>query len=116
MVFYAYISETKGSSVWRIVMAFADPATADEWWRTVSGSNNNLLADIRRITPEMYIHNTAVFNMINFFTDSRITDISQPFEGRLILSLQNDHGGKGITVFPHQKATDLISGNWLVFA
>ncbi|KAK7058617.1 hypothetical protein VNI00_002253 [Paramarasmius palmivorus] len=112
MVFYAYISETRDDNTWRIVMAFADSSTADEWWRAISGSNNSLLADIRRVTPEMYIHNAAVFNVYNFFIDTRITDISQKFKGRLILTLQNDRGGRGINIFPKQRVTDLVSGNW----
>ncbi|KAF9265170.1 hypothetical protein L218DRAFT_943047 [Marasmius fiardii PR-910] len=102
MVFYAYISETRDDNTWRIVLTFTDSVTADEC----------LLADVRRVTPEFYIHNTAVFNMLNFFIDTRITSISQNFQGRLILTLQNDRGGRGIDIFPKQRVTDLISGNW----
>ncbi|KAF9263896.1 hypothetical protein L218DRAFT_296260 [Marasmius fiardii PR-910] len=50
--------------------------------------------------------------MMNFFIDSRITSISQNFKGRLIITLQNDRGGRGINILPKQRATDLISGNW----
>ncbi|EEB91463.1 hypothetical protein MPER_10170 [Moniliophthora perniciosa FA553] len=113
-VFYAYITETRDDNTWRIVMAFADSATADEWWRAISGTNNSLLADIRRLNPQMYIHNAAVFNIINFFIDSRLTEISKNFRGRLILTLQNDRGGRGIDIIPNQNVTDLVSGNWSV--
>ncbi|KAF5331797.1 hypothetical protein D9758_008314 [Tetrapyrgos nigripes] len=112
MVFYAYISETRDDNVWRIVLAFTDSSTADEWWRAIADSENSLLADVRRVTPEMYIHNTAVFNMNRFFVETRITNISQNFKGRLILTLQSDRGGRGIDIFPKQGVTDLISGNW----
>ncbi|KAF9263909.1 hypothetical protein L218DRAFT_863952, partial [Marasmius fiardii PR-910] len=102
----------RDDNTWRIVLTFTDSATADQWWRAIAGSNNSLLADVSRVTPEFYIHNTWVFNMMNFFTDSRITSISQNFKGRLIITLQNDRGGRGINILPKQRATDLISGNW----
>ncbi|KAF9263879.1 hypothetical protein L218DRAFT_958715, partial [Marasmius fiardii PR-910] len=112
MVFYAYISETRDDNTWRMLLTFTDSATADEWWRAIADTKNSLVADVRRITPEFYIHNAAVYNMFNFFVDPRITDISQNFKGRLIITLQNDRGGRGIDILPKQRVTDLISGNW----
>ncbi|KAF9263877.1 hypothetical protein L218DRAFT_845809, partial [Marasmius fiardii PR-910] len=97
---------------WRLVLIFTDSATADEWWRAISDSNKSLLADIRRVTPEFYIHNAAVFPVYNFFVDTSITDIAENFKGRLIITLENDRGGRGIDILPIQRVTDLISGNW----
>ncbi|KAF9263904.1 hypothetical protein L218DRAFT_987289 [Marasmius fiardii PR-910] len=112
MVFYAYISDAIRDDLGRIVMAFANSSTADEWWRAISDSNNRLFADVQRITPEMYTHNVGVFNMLNFFANSGLFNISQQFRGRLILSSQNDYDRRGIDIFPKQTFTNLIGGNW----
>lgn len=98
-------------------MTFCDAATADEWWRAVSraqmgGANANLLADIKRINPQLYNHDAAVFSALHFFRDARLNAISQPFRGRVFPTLQNDRAGRGADIIPDQGATDLISGDW----
>ncbi|KDQ26370.1 hypothetical protein PLEOSDRAFT_1077368 [Pleurotus ostreatus PC15] len=121
-IFYVYFSQAGIPRVstdvtWRIVGTFSDAATADEWWRAVSraqlpGANANLLADIKRINPQFYNHNAAVFNVLNFFSDARVNTISESFRGRAFLTLQNDRGARGVDIIPDQGVTDLISGDW----
>ncbi|KAJ8695602.1 hypothetical protein PTI98_008191 [Pleurotus ostreatus] len=116
-IFYVYFSQVSTDVTWRIVGTFSDAATADEWWRAVSraqlpGANANLLADIKRINPQFYNHNAAVFNVLNFFSDARVNTISESFRGRAFLTLQNDRGARGVDIIPDQGVTDLISGDW----
>ncbi|KAF7424667.1 hypothetical protein PC9H_009977 [Pleurotus ostreatus] len=117
MPFYAYFSQVSTDVTWRMVMIFCDAATADEWWRAVSGAklagaNANLLADIKRVNPQFYNHNVAVFNILNFFSDARLNEIAQPFRGRAFVMTENESTARGIDIIPDQGATDLISGDW----
>ncbi|KAL4268387.1 PH domain-containing protein [Pleurotus pulmonarius] len=117
-LFHAYISEINNDTVWRLVLTFSDAAAADEWWRAISsgktaaGAPANLLSDIRRINPQFYNHNVAVFNVYEFFTDWRVTELAKPFRGRMFITLQNDRGGRGHDIIADQKVTDLVSGDW----
>ncbi|KAH6904311.1 hypothetical protein BKA70DRAFT_1297866 [Coprinopsis sp. MPI-PUGE-AT-0042] len=59
-------------------MIFSNRATADEWWRSIS--------------------ETSAINVFTFFTDARFKPISEAFRGRLFLQLQNDRGGRVLTL------------------
>ncbi len=97
-----------------MALIFQDFETSNEWWRAVSGGDT-LLKDIRRVAPQLYTHKAnTVFSVTNFFADKRITDIADPFRGRLIITLDNDRGGGGISIIPPQHVTDPVSGNWSV--
>ncbi|KAH6916074.1 hypothetical protein BKA70DRAFT_1092326 [Coprinopsis sp. MPI-PUGE-AT-0042] len=109
--FYAYIHYPTDDNVWRMTMLFANRTTADEWWRAVSESTV-ITNDIRRITPQYYTHDAAKFNVFNFFVDARIKSISDNFRGRLFLQLENDRGGRGISIIPSQTICDHVNGNW----
>lgn len=111
--FYAYIHDVAGDDQWRMVIIFATRAIADEWWRAVSTSENALLAgNITRITPQFYTHDTRKWNVYRFFTESRINKVADPFRGKMFLVLENDRGGRGITVIPMQSIVDHASGDW----
>ncbi|KAG9224291.1 hypothetical protein CCMSSC00406_0004790 [Pleurotus cornucopiae] len=73
------------------------------------GANANLLADIKRINPQSYNHDAAVFSALTFFRDARLNAISQPFRGRVFPTLRNNRAGRGADIIPDQGATDLIS-------
>ncbi|KAF9500096.1 hypothetical protein BDN71DRAFT_1266244 [Pleurotus eryngii] len=121
LIWHKLTPRAKGQSqstdvTWRMVVIFRDAATADEWWRAVSGAklagaNANLLADIKRVNPQFYNHNVAVFNILNFFSDARLSEIAQPFRGRAFVMTQNESTARGIDIIPDQGATDLISGD-----
>ncbi|KAJ8482162.1 hypothetical protein ONZ45_g15048 [Pleurotus djamor] len=114
MVFYAYISEANNDAVLRGLFAFADAATADEWWRAVSTSPNGFLTKaIKRISSEMYTHDTTLFNTYYFFEDARLKDISSKFRGRLIITWINDRAGRGLDIFSNKgNYTEHASGDW----
>jgi len=96
-----------------MVIVFASRAVADEWWRAIStGSNTILSNNIQRIAPQFYTHDPNQCNIFNFFTDYRFTSISNQFRGRMFFALDNDRGGRGISIIPPQEITDHISGNW----
>ena len=99
-----------------MILIFASRTTADDWWRAVSTSNITLLKDIQRITPQFYTHNTGKWNVTHFFTDSRVASVSAQFRGKLFLVLDNDRGGRGITIIPTQVIVDHASGDWWVFS
>jgi hypothetical protein len=96
-----------------LTLIFADRATADEWWRGIS-ENTVVGNDVRRITPQYYTHDAAKFNVYNFFLDARIKALSDPFRGRLFIQLENDRGGRGISIVPNQTIIDYVNGNWYV--
>ncbi|KAJ8482158.1 hypothetical protein ONZ45_g15049 [Pleurotus djamor] len=119
MVFYAYISEVGDSlanndAVMRGLLAFADSATADEWWRAVSTSPNDFLTKaIKRINSEMYTHDTHLFNTYYFFEDPRLKDIASKFRGRLIITWLNDRAGRGQNIFLNKvEHAEHVSGDW----
>ncbi|KAJ8482154.1 hypothetical protein ONZ45_g15047 [Pleurotus djamor] len=114
MVFYAYISEINNDVVWRILLTFSSAGIADEWWRAVSTSPNDFLTkSVQRVNPEFYTHNTTFFNIYSFYDDARLKDISAKFRGKLIMTLLNDRGGRGLeTILNHSPVVDRVSGNW----
>jgi len=94
-------------------MIFASSDTADEWWRAVSTSTITVLVDnIKRITPQFYTHDVDLWNVNAFFTDSRLTSISDLFRGKMFFCLENDRGGRGISIIPTQVLVSSTSGNW----
>uniref|UniRef100_A0A0W0G4L6 Uncharacterized protein n=1 Tax=Moniliophthora roreri TaxID=221103 RepID=A0A0W0G4L6_MONRR len=99
--FYAYITaQTRDDNTWRVVMAFADSATA-EWWRAISGANNSPLADIRRINPwQTYIYNAVMFNILNFYPRTFVVALFSLC--RMIT----------VDIILNQTVTDLVNGNW----
>ena len=99
-----------------MVLIFASRTTADDWWRAVSTSSIALLGDIQRITPQFYTHRTGRWNVMDFFTDSRVASVSAQFRGKLFLVLENDRGGRGISIIPTQVIVDHTSGDWWVFS
>ncbi|KAJ8507734.1 hypothetical protein ONZ45_g9920 [Pleurotus djamor] len=114
MVFYAYVSEENNDAVSRLLLAFVDAPTADEWWRTVNTTSYDYVAkSVKRISSEMYTHNTAQWNAYYFFEDARIKDISQQFRGKLIITWMNDRVGRGLDVFLNKGTfAEPLSGNW----
>ncbi|KAF9496698.1 hypothetical protein BDN71DRAFT_1588870 [Pleurotus eryngii] len=91
-VFHANISEINNDAVWHLVLTFPDSASADEWGRavlpgkTAAGAPANPLSDIRRINPQFYNHNASIFNVYEFFTDWRVTELAKPFRGRMFIT------------------------------
>ncbi|TFK67292.1 hypothetical protein BDN72DRAFT_899110 [Pluteus cervinus] len=117
--FYAYIHnglprfQIADDSSWRLVLIFSTRDIADEWWRAVSTSTiTQLQNNIQRVTPQFYTHDTRIWNAYNFFTESAVSSVSALFRGKLFLVLENDRGGRGITVVPRQHIVDRTSGNW----
>jgi hypothetical protein len=100
-------------NVWRLTLIFANRATADEWWRAIS-ENTVVGNDVRRITPQFYTHDAFRFNIYNFFLEASIKPLADTFRGRLIIQLENDRGGRGISIIPNQIITDHVNGNWYV--
>ena len=95
------------------MIIFASREIADEWWRAVSTTNPDVFKDsIKRVTPQFYTHDTRLFNIFNFFAERRLKDISEKFRGKLFFVLENDRGGKGITIIPTQSIVDRASGDW----
>jgi len=95
------------------VIIFASREIADEWWRAVSTSTIAILVNnIQRVTPQFYTHDVDLWNFYNFFTESSITSISSLFRGKMFLVLENDRGGRGISIIPTLTVVDTTSGNW----
>lgn len=95
------------------MIIFASREIADEWWRAVSSTNIDILKNnIKRITPQFYTHDTRHFNIFHFFVERRLKDISEKFRGKMFLVLENDRGGRGITIIPTQSIIDRASGDW----
>jgi hypothetical protein len=99
------------------VIIFASRAVADEWWRTLSTTSFTFVTDsIKRVTPQLYTHNSATWPVWYFYDDARVKAISDPFRGKVFFQLQNDRGGRGIDIIPMRSVIDHISGNWWVLA
>ena len=95
------------------MIIFASSDIADEWWRAVSTSTIPILAgNIQRITPQFYTHDVNLWNFYNFFTESKVTSISDVFRGKMFLVLENDRGGRGISIIPTQVLVSTTSGDW----
>ncbi|EAU81031.1 hypothetical protein CC1G_10150 [Coprinopsis cinerea okayama7 len=112
--FYAHIHNVQDDNTWRFTLIFANRATADEWWRAISEApaNTSIAKSITRVTPQYYTHDVNIWNIWNFFADGNIKSISERFRGRLFIVLENDRGGRGITVIPPVPIVDHVSGNW----
>ncbi|KAJ6629684.1 hypothetical protein B0H10DRAFT_1776126 [Mycena sp. CBHHK59/15] len=112
-VFYAYVNNIKDDNTVHITIVFASRTVTDKWWCAISTGGNSLLSDnVKRITPQFFTHQASHFNILNFFIDSRLDAITKQFRGYIFLTLENDRGGRGISIIPSQDITDHISGNW----
>ena len=96
-------------------MIFSSRAVADEWWRAVSNTDLIFVAEsIKRITPQFYTHKTAQWGVWQFFDDARVRGISDRFRGKVFFQLENDRGGRGISIIPMHTIVDHTSGSWWV--
>jgi len=111
-VFYAYTHNRRDDNTYRIVIIFSSREVADEWWRAVSTSEITQLKDyFQRITPQFYNHDQYQWNFLDFFTDLRVKTVSDLFRGKMFMVLENDRGGRGITIVPPQCIVDYTSGS-----
>ena len=90
-----------------------DRATADEWWRAVSGSvaaGYVKFDGVKRISPQFYTHNPDVNggNIALTLTDDRV---ASQFLGRVFFTLLNDRDGRILSVAPVLNYVDHISGH-----
>ena len=96
-----------------MVIIFESSDVADEWWRAVSTSTIKALAgNINRVTPQFYTYNVDIWNVYYFFTETTIKSISDVFRGKMILVLENDRVGRGMSIIPPQVVVETTSGNW----
>ncbi|KAF9480243.1 hypothetical protein BDN70DRAFT_625204 [Pholiota conissans] len=112
-IFYAYINNIS-DHCWRMVAVFANRAVADEWWRAISTSS--VSSHFQRLSPQFYTHDASKANVYDFFTDSRFSNISDQFRGKLLLTvLEDTYARISFSVIPVQEVTDHISGNWCIY-
>ena len=100
-------------NAWRYTLIFTSRDIADQWWRAVSTSSVALLQkNIQRITPQFYTHDPTQWNICFFYTDPRIASLADQFRGKFFMVLENDRGGRGVSIIPTQSVVDHTSGSW----
>ncbi|EPQ57583.1 hypothetical protein GLOTRDRAFT_110634 [Gloeophyllum trabeum ATCC 11539] len=105
-LFYAYVKYSRDNDTYRYVMTFASREIADEWWRAFS--KTSYANSVKRVTPEFYTHDVAVFNL----TDSVLRqDCTPQFLNKVFFTLLMDRGGRDVNHLPLQNITDHVSGN-----
>ncbi|KZP06497.1 hypothetical protein FIBSPDRAFT_1053519 [Athelia psychrophila] len=95
----------------RLLVVFANRATADEWWRAVSTSPH--AAHVKRSSPQFYSYDAVRYNLLTFFQgDARFDPLAGQFRGRMWFNVMPNSDIPGISVIPPVQITDHISGNW----
>lgn len=95
-------NQIRDDNTWRLLIIFASCEVADEWWHAISSGSIPILSEnVRRITPQLYTHDPNKCNLYNFFTNGQFKSISDRFRGRMFLTLENDRGGRGLSIIPN---------------
>ncbi|KIJ48664.1 hypothetical protein M422DRAFT_247522 [Sphaerobolus stellatus SS14] len=111
-VFYAFAkcSDSRYEGSYRTLIVFANRETADEWWRAVStstGANGIYAKNIKRVAPQLYLHNPAIsVNIVSTITTANVAD---QFNGKVFFT---DLGSYPAPPVPSLDITDHISGHY----
>ncbi|KAG1790380.1 uncharacterized protein HD556DRAFT_1446118 [Suillus plorans] len=110
MVFYAYVKQITDNVTYRYTITFDSREVADEWWRAVSTSTvTSFITSVQRVNAQFYTHNVNVANAANSLTT---TGVATDFLGKVFFTLENDLGGRGLSIIPPlEHFADHISGN-----